>query len=768
MGEVPTNKMRKRINIGVFTFFIVFAIYIAVNCFNVSVVKAEYYRSKANTQQLDTFKINANRGTIFDTNGKVLAQSKTVWDVIISPGDIAEYETEEEKELICKTLSKILDADYDKLVKACADTDNRYYTVKTKVEKEVADEIEAFVADNDFATYSIHLYENSKRVYPNETLASSVVGFTNFDNDGVYGVEAYYDEYLQGVDGKVVTAKDATGGAMPYEYETRYEAQNGNSIYLTIDEVLQHYLEKNLETVLTQEKVANRACGIIMNVKTGAILAMASGPSYDLNSPSTLTSYFQAQLDEYKKSLTGSDDEQAVETAADNVAYTQEQLDELLEKKESELREKQWNNKAIGELYFPGSVFKVITCASALEEEAVSVESSSFYCNGSFDVLGTNIDCWSHGGHGTLSLQLALTKSCNPAFIQIGQALGIDKFTQYFEAFGFTDKTGIDLPGEAQSLFVSQENMGLVELASSSFGQTNKITPLQMITAYAAAINGGNLVTPHVLDKVVDNDGNVIKTAQTVVKRQVISEDTSATMRELLKNVVVYNGGSNAYIAGYNIGGKSGTSEKLDEYSKNDMRYISSFCAFTPADDPEIIMLVMVDEPMNGKIYGSAVAAPVVSAVFSECLNYLGIYAQYTADELAEQDTLVPYVIGNTSLAAITTLNSYGLNATFIGDENGTVQSTTPACGYSIPKGGTVVLYMDGAEKETTTVPDVIGKTVAEANTSIVNAGLNISLAGGAIENANAIASLQSIDAGEEVNKGTVVEVTFIVNDESG
>ena len=615
------------------------------------------------------------------------------------------------------------------------------------------------MSENNIAADSIRLNENTKRNYPNETLASSVIGFTNYDNVGVYGIEAYYDEYLHGVNGKVVTARDASGSAMPYEYETRYEAKDGNSLYLTIDEVLQHYLEKNLETVLTQHKVANRATGIIMNVNTGAVLAMASAPGYDLNHPAELSDYYKAKLEDYRKSLLDTEDG----TVPDD-----EELQEKMEAMEAVYREMQWNNKAISELYFPGSVFKVITAASALEEQVVDTETSSFFCAGLADVAGTKISCWSAGGHGTLDLQHALIKSCNPAFIAIGQLLGEAKFCEYFKAFGFTEKTGVDLPGESSSIYVGYENMGPVELASSSFGQTNKITPLQMITAYCAAINGGYLVTPHLVDKIVDSNGNIIKSASTQVKRQVISEDTSAVMRQLLWNVVVENGGSNAYISGYKIGGKSGTSEKLDEYPKSAMRYVSTFCAFTPADDPEIAMLVIVDEPMSGTYYGSAVAAPVVSAVFSECLEYLGIYPQYTAEELAQQNTTVPYVLGMNPLAAITKMNVEGLNYAIVGSETGEITKTVPAAGATIPRGGKVVIYTDSEEYITTTVPNVIGMTVEEANAAVTNAGLNICLSGGAIDNAAAKAVAQSVEYGTEVNKGTVIEVTFVVNDETG
>ena len=758
MSNAPSKKMRNRLYFGIFTVVLVFTVYICVNLFNISVINSEYYRSKANNQQLDSFTINANRGTIYDTNGKILAQSSTVWDVIITPADINEFNPDD-AELICKTAAEICDVDYQELLDVCRDTEGpfyRYYTVKTKVDKETADAITQFRIKNKLATYSIFTVPNTKRDYPNESLAASVIGFTNYDGDGVYGVEAYYDDYLQGVDGKIVTARDANGDAMPYEYETRYEAQDGNSLYLTIDTVLQHYLEKNLENVLTQHNVQNRACGIIMNVKTGAILAMATAPGFDLNNPAVLSEYFQTRLDKYE------------ETLRENEEYTEEYIVSLLSDRESVLRETQWNNKAISELYFPGSVFKVVTAASALEEEVIGANSYIATCLGVVDVAGTPIHCWTEAGHGDMDLQNALIKSCNPSFIAIGNLLGAKAFTDYFEAFGLSERTGIDLPGESSPIYMPYSRMGPVELASSAFGQTNKITPLQMITAYAAAINGGYLVTPHVVDKIVDSTGNVIMTNSTEVKRQVISEDTSATMRMLLENVVENNGGSNAYIAGYRIGGKSGTSQKLDVYSDANMRYVGSMCCFTPADDPEIVMLVTVDEPYNGQYYGSAVAAPVISSVFSECLEYMGIYAQYTAEELAEQDTTVPYIIGSNGLAAITTLNTCGLEYEFIGDENGKVITTVPGAGYTIPKGGKVIVYMDDSEKLTVTVPNVIGMTVEQANAAITSAGLNISLSGGAILNSNAKAVTQSIDPDTETYKGTVVEVTFILNDETG
>lgn len=759
MVPAPTRLMKSKLFVGVFVFILIATGMIVANLFGISVVKAEYYRAKANNQQLTSFTLSANRGTIYDKNGKILAQSSTVWTVIMSPGDINTNEPEN-CELICRKLSEILGVDYDKLYKASQNFNSRYYIVKKSVEKAQADEILAFRAEMGIGVDSIYLNEESKRVYPNAELAASVIGLTNYDGEGTYGIEAYYDDVLTGTDGRVVMAKDASGNAMPYDYEQRYEAQDGNDVVLTIDEVLQHYLEKHLETTVSLYNVKERATGIIMNAKSGAILAMATAPGFDLNYPSTLSSVGEATLTEYSAGLT---------VKEDGTAYTKEEIDELVDIKKSELRETQWKNKSVSELYYPGSVFKVITCASALEEELVNTETSQFSCAGSITVAGsTHINCWSLGGHGTLDLVGAITASCNPAFITIGQMLGVDKFYNYFEAFGFTERTGIDLPGEASPLVVKRANMGLVELASSSFGQTNKITAVQMICACAAAINGGYLVTPYVVDKVLDPDGNVISTTETKIRRQVISEETSAQMREILESVVNSNGGSNAKISGYRIGGKSGTSQKMD-VPGGDKLYVSSFCAFVPADDPEIIMLVIADQPTGGAYYGSKVAAPVVSAVFSESLEYLGIYAQYTAEEQAAQDTTVSYIIGKSGLAATTELNTKGLSIEFVGSEEGTtVLYTVPSAGSLIPRGGTVVAYMEEVDYLKTTVPDVTGYTVEQANAAMANAGLNIRLSGGAIENAAAAASSQSISAGEEVKKGTVVEVQFVINNETG
>lgn len=757
-------------------FIVLFSVYVGSYLLKYSILDGDKWRMLATDQQLSYVVIKANRGSIYDANGTVLAQSSTVWDITISPHNIENanvkakeaYDKEAKKmiekgetpepyveraELIARGLSEILGADYEKIKTACTDYNNQYYIVQRKVEKPEANEVTAFMNENGLNSDDIYLWPTSKRYYPNGSLASNIIGFTNFDGDGVYGLEAYYDDYLSGTDGKAVYAVSADGRELQNSSDAYYSAVDGYSLMLTLDEVLQHYLEKNLELCVSQHQVVNRACGIIMNCNTGAVLAMATAPSFDLNSPSELKSSYDLQLLEEMKAA----------------GATEEELDE----KEAALREQQWKNKAITELYYPGSVFKTVTCASALEEEVVSKE-STFVCNQVEVVAGTRIKCWASYAHGTLTLQEAVTKSCNPSFIQIGQRLGADKFCDYFEAFGFTEPTGIDLPGESGSLYVPRSRMGLVELASSSFGQTNKVTPLQMATALCAIVNGGYLVTPHVVDKVLDADGNVVKTTETQIKRQVISEETSAQMREILETVVNTNGGSNAYINGYRIGGKSGTTEKIDERNKllaetgvDKMTYVPSFAAFAPADDPQIVMLVMADTPTGTQYYGSAVAAPVVSAVLKEGLPHLGIYPTYTAEELAKMDAAVPYVMGLEPQRAEAKLIAEGFEVRYVGDTSSgaTVTTQIPASGSSIPKGSTVVLYIGNDETlQSGTIPDVTGMTVSQANEAVINAGFNIKISGGAANNANATASAQYPLGGTDAYKGNVVEVTFQVN----
>ena len=746
-----TQGMKKRILAILMILCIVVTGIVSGVLFKVSVIDSKELSAMATDQQQSSFDIKAKRGTIYDRNNKVMAQSTTVWDVIISPGDIEKNEPEN-REFICKGISDILGVKYETLTEACKDTSSRYYVVKKKVDRSTVEKINNFVLKNNLNRYSVYTVENSERSYPNGTLAASVLGFVNENEEG-YGIEAYYNSYLKGTDGRVITTTDAHGNAMPYDYSARYSAKDGNSLVLTIDETLQYYLEKNLEITVSQHKLANRSTGIIMNAKTGAIVAMATSPGFDPNDPSNV--YFE------------SDKLTLAKMSADK--KTEE---EILAKKQ-EIWGKQWQNKAVSELYIPGSVFKMFTCASALEEEVVSLD-STFECSGIADVAGTKIRCWNVGGHGVSNLTEAMIRSCNPAFIKIGQLLGVEKFSKYFEAFGFTEKTGIDLPGEADSLYVKESDMGIVELSSSAFGQTTKVTPIQMVTAAAAVVNGGKLVTPYVVDKIIDSDGNVVKSAQTVVRRQVISEETSATMRKILEDVVTANGGGNAYMSGYRIGGKSGTSEKIDDYNSGktpELRYVATFCAIVPIDDPEYVMLVVCDEPTSGYIYGSAIAAPVVSAVFKEGLEYMGIYPQYTADELAQQDVTVPWVGGYNSIRAEAQLTAAGLKAEYIGSTDGTeVTGQVPSAGTVMPSGSTVMLYMGDiplSDYRMSTVPNVIGMTVEEANKALSEAGLNISITGAAT-GSEAKAVSQSVNSGLVVYRGSVIEVNFLVNNETG
>ena len=551
------------------------------------------------------------------------------------------------------------------------------------------------------------------------------------------------------MDGKVISAVDAFQNEMPYKNDKIYDAQDGNSLYLTLDMNLQYYAEKYLEQQVEAHDVQNRACAIIMNVNTGAVLAMASTPGFNLNDRNSL--YNPADSAKLSGIL---DDEEY------NTMY-------------ATLREQQWKNKAITELYYPGSVFKVVTGSAALEEKAINLN-SSFNCGQVITVADTDIHCWSTYSHGTQDFTTAMMNSCNPAFIQIGQLLGKDKFFDYFKAYGFTEPTGIDLPGEANSIYVNTSEKGPVELASCSFGQTNKVTPLQMITAYAAVVNGGYLVTPYVVSKIVDHNGNVIKTTEPSIRRQVISEETSAEMRGVLEAVVNRKDGSNAYIKGYAIGGKSGTSQKIDKSREtgNDDLYVSSYCAFAPADDPEIIMLVMVDEPTakdaNGSLmyYGSIVAVPAVVNVLKEALPYMGYYPEYTQAELEALGVTLPAVEGETVSIAKETLEALSLQVTVIGNGDKVV-AQVPARSSSIPRNGRVVLYTEeNYETEYTTVPNIIGYGLSDVNAILTNADLNFKVGDGAANHSGAKAYSQNYAEGNIVPKGTIIEVTFVIKDE--
>lgn len=749
----PSAAMHIRIKLIVPLLILAFVIIIIINMVQTAVVKSDEFREYANAQQLKSKVVEAQRGTIYDAVGNVLARSATVYTVYIDPVTLSKYlENLNDPKLavkvdedgnriyvtfdeICLKLSQLLEIDTE-TVKEKALKNSQYEILKKNVEKTVVDEIWEFLKSHKIN--AVNCQASEKRFYSQNELAAAVIGHLDYDGNGIYGLESYYEDYLAGIDGRTVYASDRDGQEIPYEYKQSDAAQSGNSLYLNIDMTIQRYLEKSLNESVDENQPLERACGIVMNPKTGAVLAMATSPGYDLNNPAEI----------YDKNIAA-------------------QVDAIADEKEKSTAKlaawsTQWKNKAVSELYFPGSVFKVITGSAALEEGAINL-TQTFNCEKVIKVADRNMHCWANVAHGSQTFAQSMIHSCNPAFIQIGQKLEAKGFSDYFKAYGLTERTGIDLPAESGSLFVTYDRMGPVELASSSFGQTNKITPLQMITAYSACINGGYLVTPQIVDKVVDSDtGNVIKDFDTVVKRQVISEETSESMRDILLEVVNTQTGSNAYIQGYKIGGKSGTSQKIDKDSTG-KTYVSSYCGFAPADDPEVIVLIMVDEPTGNKFYGSQVAAPAVRDVLENVLPYMGYFPEYTEDELKQIAVSVPSVEQNLIDTAKQTIEDLGLKANVVGSGTKVVKQV-PNSG-SVSRGCTVVLYTEeDYEEDFSTVPNLYGLSLSETKQRLEDAGLNILPTGSAVYEDGAISSGQNYSYGESVSKGTIIEVKFVAS----
>ena len=712
-----------------------------VRLFYLQVVQADMWKEKASSQQMYSTSITATRGNIYDRNMKTLARSVTVWTVFISPAEMKE----EQRELVASGLSEILDVDYDMVYEKSLKTWRYNETIKKKVDNDTADAVTAFIQENDIR--GIYLTEESMRYYPYGNLASTVLGFTGSDGSGAYGLEAYYNKALSGTDGVIASVRNAKGTAMPFSEQQIYDAEDGQSLVLTIDETVQHYLEKHLENAVQEHEVQNRAVGIVMDVKTGEILAMSTKPDFDPNEPSAI----------YDTAAAEALAEQLEEAGGD-----EEKLDAYYEAL-GEAQLAQWRNKAISDPYEPGSVFKLITASAALETGTVT-GSTPFYCPGYIEVAGNRIACWKAGGHGNLDFVGAIKGSCNPAFIMTGQALGAELFMEYLDKFGLYDVTGVDLPGEATSIMHSRETMlneNMASLSSASFGQTFKVTALELMTAVNATVNGGYLMQPYVVSQVLDSDGNVISSTEPVVVRQVISEETSALVASYAEQVVSGEGGSGARAAvpGYRIGGKTGTSQKLDQEGDET---ILSFYGFAPADDPEIAVLVMLDEPQKNNQYGSVIAAPVVGNILADILPYLGFEPSYTEEELSSADMATPYLINYGLQEAQSTLVQAGLEYRVVGSGT-TVVGQTPGAAMPIPGGGTVVLYTEEGEKTTASVPYVIGKTGNEANRLILNAGFNIKIEGESLEHEGCVAVAQSIEAGENAEIGTVITVTFEV-----
>lgn len=762
-----TVRMRNRTNKGVLGLMTVFCAAVIVRLFVVSVVDNSKYEGMANNYHFGTMTLSANRGAIYDANGTALAWSATVYNIYIDPtlyreemksiedaNDKKKSAAEEENE----TADNLVDVDQlktsitnflsEKLglkteeVEASFEKDGRYYVLQTQVEKNVTDEITAYFEKLNLSF--IGTEATTRRYYPQNELAAAVIGFTNGDGDGQYGLEYQYDDYLSGVDGRVISAQAANGEEMPYRYSTTYDAEDGDSLYLTLDTTIQYYLEKSLAEMVEKFEVKERACGVIMNPKTGAVYAMATYPTFDLNNPSEIYDTKTAQ------------ELAALPEGEYSTAY-------------ATARETQWKNKVISEISYPGSTFKIVTMADAFEENLINMETDSFYCSGQVQVADATIRCSNTAGHGAQNFTQALTNSCNPAFIEIGQRIGIDKFSYYFEGFGLAEKTGIDLPGEAVSYSVTGDDMNIVDLASAAYGQCNKVTAMELVTAYSAAINGGYMVTPHVVDHVVDSNGNIVLQNETEVKRQIVSEETSDIVREQLEAVVNNNPSHNAYIQGYRIGGKSGTAEKLDTSTADDRQYVASYCCFAPADDPEVIMLIMADEP-NKEIgyYGSQVVVPYARDIMEEILPAMGFYPEYSDGEDTDSTVTVPYLQSADITSAESTLAQLGLTYEVVGDGT-TVASQSPSTGTSVTKGGKVILYTEvgGNSGDTIEVPNLVGMTAAEVNETMTYYDLNYAIVGSSASESGALVQYQSEEAGTVVPRGTAITLTLSVSQQS-
>lgn len=705
----------------------------------IMIYKGDEYQSKASEQQLYDSLVSAPRGDIYDRNMNVLATSSTAWTVYITPNGIRSLkdadEAEKVKETISKGLSEILELEYDDIY-SYTEKKSYYVIVKKKIEKSTADKVRQFISDNEDLELNryIGLDETTKRYYPNDTLASAVIGFVGDDNQGLAGLESYYDNELTGVAGRVVAAKNAAGTDMPFTYEKVEEAVQGNSLVLTIDSYVQYTCEKYLDSAIEQYEIAERGAVIAMNVNTGAILAMAVSGDFNPNQPFTLSAEDQAKVD----ALTS---------------------DEEKSKLKSELLNRQWRNKAVSDTYEPGSVFKIFTAATAIEEDLIT-KNNTFGCNYTMTVAGRTYHCHKVGGHGVQSLMQSISNSCNPAFITIGQLIGVKTFSKYFEAFGLTSKTGIDLPGEALPYYHKESDMGPVELSSSSFGQTFNITPLQMISLAAASVNGGYLVQPHMVEKVIDSDKKVVSVTSTGYKRQVLSKTTSSVMREMLE-YVVENGAKNGIVAGYRVGGKTGTSQKMAKILEtgNSRLYIGSYVGIAPIDDPEIAVFVMLDEPMGAAYYGGAISAPVGSLVMADVLPYLGFEPQYSEEELKKLSISVPDVVGEVLGDAKGRITTSKLIYKVIGTGE-TVVRQIPEAGGQVYSGGTVILYTEDSDDQMTTVPNLVGLTASDVNRIAAESGINVEFSGNTTS-AGVKSYSQSVTAGESAPIGRIVTVYF-------
>ncbi len=706
-----------------------------------TLVQGSELQEKAVGQQLSDTVLTAKRGSIYDAKGTTLAESASVWQVVLAP---INFDDDKQREAAARGLSEILGLDYENVLEKTQQK-NYYTVVKRKIEVEQRDKVielmKTLAKDYDCGNV-IQLLDDYKRYYPKDTLASAVIGFTGADEQGLEGVEYKYDKYLSGTPGRIITAKNARGTNMPFQYEQNVESENGNNIYLTIDETIQSICEKYVAQAVIDNNVMNRAGCICMDVNTAAILAMVTSDGYNLNDPYQLPS---SEVDRIKQ-------------------LPKEEQD----KEESKALAAMWRNKCVADTYMPGSVFKMCTASMALEEGKIK-DNSSFTCGGYMRVEDYDIGCSVTSGHGTQTFLEAFCHSCNPAFIQIGQLVGIDKFRDYYTAFGFSEKSGIDLPGEANDSFWPEGQMGMVDLAVASFGQNFSITPLSMITACAAVSNGGYVLQPYVVSKITDADGNVVKTMERKVKRQVISTETSKRLCEMLAAYPEVNGAAGGAVPGYKVGGKTGTSEKIGvekNVSSFGKDYIASFCGIAPTDDPQIALLVFLDTPSGGGYYGSQIAAPLFTEIMTEVLPYLEISTDYKEEDLAYLNVSAGDYTNISSEEAVSKVSNDGFIPEIVGSGT-TVVSQMPTVSSKMAQGGTIVLYTDNTtQPEKVTVPDFKKASAYEVNGIAAMNGLNVSYNGAVT--ASGVAVAQSVKEGTEVNKGTVIAITFKANAEGG
>ena len=711
---------------GIGMFFLLF-----FKLYNLQITRHEELQAKAVSQQTRSSVVTASRGAIYDASGNILAISSTAETIFLSPKEINDALNDEEnpvawtKEVLAAALAKILDVSEEGILKKMARTDSMYEVLKFRVEEDIADQVRQYINDNKVK--GVYLTTDAKRYYPYGDLAAQVIGFVGVDYTGLFGLEAEYDKELQGQSGLVVTAKANQQNDLLYEYSQYFDPENGDELQVTLEATVQYYLEKGMKDMCDAYSPANGATGIVLDVRNGGILAMASFPNYDLNDYATVT---------------------------DKTLLEQMERGEL---DEEGAQQKQWRNKALNDTYEPGSTFKILTLSAALEEGLID-KTTSVNCSGSVNISGHTIHCSNKAGHGLQTLEQTVGNSCNPAFISYGLKLGTEKFYQYMRSFGIMSATGVDLGGEATGVFAADANFTQLDLACYAFGQNFTVTPLALIAAQAACVNGGYLYTPHFAQQITDSDGNVIWQHDDTPVRQVISEETSATVRECLEYVVASGTGKNGQVAGYRIGGKTGTADKGQSGD-----VVVSFLCFAPADDPQIMMLITMDTPSRSTgtyVSGGNMVAPYSSAIMAEILPYLGIEPSYSAEELMGVDTTVPNVIGMSVEEAKDRLKERGFACKVEGDGE-TITDQTPVGGAIIPGKSTVVLYA-GAEKpdKMCTVPSLVGRTAAEANTAATNAGLLIRFTGTTSSESNTVLVFsQELEAGTEVPAGTVITV---------